>query len=131
MLPPILLDQGLPWRVAASLRELGIDALAVGDPGAPPEGSDDETNIRFCKDEGRVLVTNDRGRKDKQILVHLQANRVHAVFVYKDLREAEPYALARALLDAAEAMADRVGRSRGLLSDRLKPTGRLEPRRRR
>jgi hypothetical protein len=128
LLPPILLDQGLPWQVAASLSDLGLTAHAVGDAGAPAEGSADEVNIRWCADNGAILVTNDRGKKDKTILSHLNSHHVHAVFVYKDLRGAEPADLMRALLNAAEALADLVARPRGLVHHRLKPSGRLEPR---
>jgi hypothetical protein len=128
VLPPILLDQGLPWQVAAALSQLGLSAHAVGDPGAPQEGSDDETNITWCADKGAILVTNDRGRKDKTILRHLNTHHVHAVFVYKDLRDADPYHLARALLNAADTLADWASRPRGLIHHRLKATGRLESR---
>jgi hypothetical protein len=128
MLPPILLDQGLPWQVAAGLRVLGLDVTAIGEEGAPPEGSEDLVNIQWCAENGAVLVTNDRGRKDKTILTHLNTHRVGALFVYKDLRAAEPYELARALLNASERLAALVARPQGRVHHRLKPTGRLEPR---
>lgn len=65
---PLLIDEGLPPRIAEALRAVEVDALAIGDVGAPAKGSPDETNVPWCAKEGRLLVTNDRGRKDRVIL---------------------------------------------------------------
>jgi hypothetical protein len=72
-----------------------------------------------------VLVTNDRGKKDRVILDLLNEHHVHAVFVYDDLRAAAPHHLLRALL-CAEAALDQGAQKRGLIAARLKPSGRIE-----
>ena len=97
---PILIDEGLPEQVAAALRCLSLDVQAVGDAGAPPKESEDDVNVEWCKARAAVLVTNDRGRKERIILRLLSQHHVGAIFVYKDLRAAPPQALARALLNA-------------------------------
>jgi hypothetical protein len=76
-----------------------------------------------------LLVTNDRGKKDRVILGLLNQHHVHALFVYDDLRAAPPHHLLRALL-SAEAALDQAAGHRGLIAARLKPTGRIESRRR-
>jgi hypothetical protein len=125
---PILLDEGLPWQVAEALRAAGLEAFAVGhDPEAPPDQSDDDVNVKWCQARGSVLVTNDRGRKEKVILRALAAERVHALFVYKDLRAAPPHALLKALLVAEERM-EQLAAGRGLIHHKLKSTGRLAQR---
>lgn len=126
----LLLDEGLPAGVAAALRAVEIDALAIGDAGAPLKSSLDETNITWCAQQSRLLVTNDRGKKDRVILGLLNQHHVHAVFVYNDLRAAPPHHLLRALLIAETALDEQAARPRGLIAARLKRTGRLEPRRR-
>jgi hypothetical protein len=126
---PLLIDEGLPASIAEALRLVEVDALAIGDIGAPTKGSVDEVNVPWCAKQKRLLVTNDRGKKDRVILGLLNENHVHALFVYNDLRAAPPHHLLRALLRAEEALDQAVGR-RGLIAGRLKPTGRIELRRR-
>jgi hypothetical protein len=126
---PLLIDEGLPARVAEALRAVEVDALAIGDVGAPAKESPDETNVAWCAKEHRVLVTNDRGKKDRVILGLLNQHHVHALFVYKDLRAAPPHHLLRALL-CAESALDQAAGNRGLISARLKPTGKIDLRRR-
>lgn len=125
---PLLLDEGLPHRVASALSQLGWDVRAVGHDDAPPRSSSDEVNCRWCADRGAILVTNDRGRKDRVILDLLAQHHVHALFIHDDLRAAELHDLARALLNAEKALVDRASRPRGLIHHRLMPTGRINPR---
>jgi Domain of unknown function (DUF5615) len=126
---PLLFDQGLFPSVARALRELSLEALAVGEPGAPAEGSSDADNCKWCSDTGAILVTNDRGKKEKDILDALAEYHVHALFIYKDLRAGPPHRLAGALLAAEQRMDDVVSRPRGgLLRHKLKPGGRIEKR---
>lgn len=125
---PLLIDEGLPPRVAEALRAVEVDALAIGDVGAPAKGSADETNVPWCAQEGRLLVTNDRGRKDRVILDLLNQHHVHALFVYNDLRAGPPHHLLRALLHAEDALEQAAGR-RGLVAGRLRRSGRVEFRR--
>jgi predicted nuclease of predicted toxin-antitoxin system len=124
----LLPDEGLPRSVAEALRAVDIDAYAIGDVNAPSRSSTDEENIRWCSETGRVLVTNDRGRRDRVILSLLNQHHVHALFVYNELRAAPPRDLLRALL-CAESALDARAQQRGLIADRLKRSGRLERRR--
>jgi hypothetical protein len=125
---PLLLDEGLPPSVSAALSLAGWKAYAVGGPDAPPQGSEDEVNCRWCAERSAVLVTNDRGRKDRTILDLLAQHRVHALFVHNDLRGAPAHLLLRAVLNGEEAMDDFASRRHGLIRHRLKVTGRLEAR---
>lgn len=96
----LLFDQGLPGgaKVSRALGALGFDALTVGDGGAPPEGSSDETNCRWCATNDAVLVTHDRGKGNREILVMLDQHEVGALIVLRDLRSMPPHHLAKALL---------------------------------
>ena len=93
---PLLLDEGLPPQVATAFSELGLRAKAVGQPEAPPRGSGDEINCAWCNTEGAVLVTNDRGKADKEIHNLLAQHRVHAIFVTNELRDGPEHLLALA-----------------------------------
>jgi predicted nuclease of predicted toxin-antitoxin system len=126
---PLLIDEGLPAGIAEALRAVEVDALAWGDVGAPSKGSPDDTNVPWCANQNRLLVTNDRGKKDRIILSLLNRHHVHALFVYNDLRAAPPHQLLRALL-VAEVSLDQAAEQRRLIAARLKPTGRVEFRRR-
>lgn len=125
---PIFIDEGLPDAVAKALRILRLDAFANGDAPAPPKQSADDVNVAWCAHRGAVMITNDRGKKDRVILPLLEQHRVHAVFVYRDLRTEPPHVLARALLCAETAMDDLAARRSGLISHRLTPSGRLRRR---
>ena len=81
---PLLLDKGLPPVVAQGLAALGLDINAVGLPGAPPDNSSDDENCRWCLKNDAILVTTDRGRKDRAIMSALATHRIHAIFVYKE-----------------------------------------------
>lgn len=124
---PILLDAGLPPAVAAAFRLLGLDARAVGDSDAPAQDSEDDINCAWCAQHGAVLITNDRGKKDRTILDTLAQHRVHAVFVYADLRSAPAHELARALLHA-QAKMDAIAAGKKMIRHRLRPGGGLDKR---
>jgi hypothetical protein len=123
----LLIDEGLPPSIAEALRAVEIDALAIGDVGAPSKGTPDQVNIPWCAEQKRLLVTNDRGKKDRVILDLLNRHHVNALFVYNDLRAAPPHHLLRALL-LAETRLDEDAHKNKLIKARLKPTGRIEPR---
>ena len=99
----------------------------MGRDDAPADDSPDEENCKWCKDHGAILVTNDRGKKDKVILVALAAHHVDAIFVYRDLRTGPPGNLAKAIL-AAEGKIDALRASKKLIHHRLRPSGNLVPR---
>ncbi len=122
---PLLLDKGLPWTVAQALATLGLPADAVGLPGGPAENSPDDENCRWCLANGAVLVTNDRGKTNRAIIDALASYRVHAIFVYNDLRTGPAYPLARALLNAEGHMDTIVANRRRLIRHRLTPNGGL------
>lgn len=77
-----LFDENLPPAVGRGLRQIGFDVRVIGDPPAPARGSPDATNVEWCEANGAVLVTTDRGRKDKEILRLLRARTaVSVVFI--------------------------------------------------
>ena len=121
---PLLLDEGLPPQVATALSILDLQAKAVGQPEAPPRASGDSVNCEWCRTNRSVLVTNDRGKKDKEIHNLLVQHRVHAIFVTNELRDGPEHLLALALLKAEHKMEQTAHRH--LLHHRLRPSGRLE-----
>lgn len=123
---PLLLDEGLPRQVASAFRELSLEAKAIGDVEAPPRQSSDADNCVWCKTNGAVLVTNDRGKADKSIRDLLAQHHVHAIFVYSDLRNGAEHLLALALLLAEHKM-DLIA-EKHLLHHRLSAKGSLKPR---
>jgi hypothetical protein len=124
---PLLLDAGLPHSVAAAFRLLGLDARAVGDSDAPAKNSDDHALCAWCAERHAVLVTNDRGKKDRTMLDALARHHVDAIFVYADLRDGPAHKLARALL-LCEGKMEAIARGRSPIRHRLRPGGGLEKR---
>jgi hypothetical protein len=129
---PLLLDEGLYPQVATALRKVEWPAVAVGQEaeGAPPRSSGDggdAVNVRWCKDHSSVLVTNDRGKKDKKIGDLLAQDHVHAIFVHPDLRDGPPHRLLSALL-ASETKIDWHVDHNDLLRHRLRVGGGLTKR---
>jgi len=104
-----------------------LDARAVGEDGAPARKSTDETNCRWCHERGAVLMTHDRGKKDRTILDHLNQHQVHAIFLHDDLRTASTHEAVRAVLNSESHM-DQLAAGRYLIRRRLKLSGRLEKR---
>lgn len=121
----LLLDKGLPQQVAESFQLLKIDAHAVGQGVAPPDDSSDTFNCEWCAARGAVLVTNDRGKGNREILTALAQTGVDAIFVYDDLRAAPRHEFARALI-CAEAAIDQIGAKKKPIRHRLSPSGRLK-----
>jgi hypothetical protein len=113
--------------VAAAFRVLGLTAHAVGDPGAPERQSTDKANCEWCRANQAILITNDRGKKDKTILDHLAELEVDAIFVYNDLRFAPDHQLARAVLSSEKQM-DEIASGRSRLRHRLRAGGGLAKR---
>lgn len=127
----LLFDQGLPGgaKVSSALTALGLVAHTVGSPGAPPNGSEDEINCKWCSTNGAVLVTHDRGKKDREILEMLDRHLVGAILILKDLRTKPAHHLARALL-IAEPKMDLIAAGSKRLRHYLRPQGGLSPSRR-
>jgi len=121
----LLFDEGLPGgvSVARALAALGLDADAVGGEDAPPRGSKDDENCKWCSERGATLVTHDRGKKDKEIVKVLDRHQVGVIIILKDLRTKPPHHLARAILSSEVAMDDHADRKR--LRHYLRPGGGL------
>lgn len=113
--------------MATALVALGLEANAVGGAGAPPNGSSDEENCRWCSENDSILITHDRGKKDKEILKVLDQHQVGVILVLKDLRSMPAYHLARALLNA-EGKMDQIAEGKKRLRHMLRTGGGLTPR---
>jgi predicted nuclease of predicted toxin-antitoxin system len=126
---PLLVDQGLPPCVADALSRLSIDAHAVGGPApAPPKGDGDggdDVNVDWCRTRDAILVTNDRGKKDKVIIDLLAERHVHAIFVGKELRDGPARDLAAAVLNA-ERETERILGHGQLIKHHLSRSGKLK-----
>jgi len=73
--PRFLFDECIdPDLIAALLRlEPTIDALRVGDPGAPPKGTLDPDLLIAAEFMSRVLVTNDKRTMPRHLHAHYLA----------------------------------------------------------
>lgn len=125
----LLFDQGLPGgtKMGTALRTLGLEAYVVGESDAPPNGSSDDQNCRWCSERGAILVTHDRGKKDREIVDVLNRHQVGVILILKNLRTQPPHHLARAVL-SAEGKLDQLATGRRPLHHVLRPTGNLAPR---
>jgi hypothetical protein len=125
----LLFDEGLPGgaSVADALAALGLEAAAVGGDGAPPTGSLDNVNCRWCSENGATLITHDRGKKDREILQVLDQHQVGVILVLKNLRSKPAHHLARALLSSEGAM-DQIAQNKRL-RHYLRPSGVLTKKR--
>lgn len=112
-------------NIAEALSNLGWQAWTVGGPDAPPKGSSDHDNCEWCKANGAILVTHDRGKKNREILSALHQHQVSVLLVYKELRQRPPRALAKALLNAEGNIHQKLASGKHRLHHRLRPTGSL------
>jgi hypothetical protein len=122
----LLLDEGVSPSAAEALAALGLPVFAVGGAEAPALESTDDENCAWCADCGAVLVTHDRGRKDKAIHVAIRRHGVGVIFVHNDLRGPAKH-LVRALLSAEVAIDDLANRP-APMNHRLRPNGKVERR---
>lgn len=120
---PLLFDEGLSPHVATAFSILRLEAKAVGQPEAPQRGSADDINCAWCSSNSAVLVTNDRGKRDKAIHSLLAQHQVHAIFIHNDLRNGPEHLLAKALLNAESDMETKAAKH--LLHHRLRIGGGL------
>jgi hypothetical protein len=126
-LQPLLFDEGLPGgnAVPRALSALGWTATAVGDPGAPPRGLGDEVNIEWCRGNHSILVTHDRGKKEREIITVLDQCHVGAIIILTPMRKQPPMGMARALL-CAEGQIDAITLGRRTLRHHLRASGKLD-----
>jgi hypothetical protein len=71
--PRFLLDEHLPPSVAAELcrRAPGLQALVVGQAGAPAKGTPDSELLLWVEENGHLLITNNRASMPGHLKAHL------------------------------------------------------------
>jgi predicted nuclease of predicted toxin-antitoxin system len=67
--PPIHLDECIDHRIAAFLRAIGVDVVTVSE--AATSSNDDEAQLMFATEQGRMLVSQNQ----------IDFRRLHAAFV--------------------------------------------------
>jgi len=99
----LLLDQGLPRSSAVLLREMGIDAIHVGDLGM--SSAPDEAILAFARENGFIIVTLDA---DFHALLATSAAPGPSVVRLREqrLKARDAARLLRAVLDRAEIEMD-------------------------
>jgi len=72
-----LIDENLPPIIARQIhqREPRIQALAVGQPGAPSTGTPDPRLLFWIEENGYMLLTNNRASMPGHLSKHLAAGR--------------------------------------------------------
>jgi predicted nuclease of predicted toxin-antitoxin system len=99
-----LLDEDISPRVAAGLRERGIDAVSAHDAGAANQRVPDEAHLQAAAASGRVLVTYNRADFQALDAQWRQLQRNHAGILWCSERTIPRRAfgnLIRALQEAA------------------------------
>jgi hypothetical protein len=85
-------------------------------------------NCEWCSENDAVLITHDRGKKDREILEVLDRHKVGVILILKDLRTKPAHHLARALLIAEGKMDQEASHKR--LRHYLRSGGGLSPKKR-
>ncbi len=72
-----LVDQDTPPTLSAALRRAspGIDIIQVGDPGAPPLGTQDPDLLIAAETLGRALISRDKKPMPRHLLAHCAGGR--------------------------------------------------------
>jgi hypothetical protein len=72
-----LLDENVTPVFRTQLLKLDprIMVWKMGDPGAPPLGTDDQTILRWCEENSFILVTNNRKTIPQHLSTHLDEGR--------------------------------------------------------
>ena len=82
-----MIDENTSRVLADQLSRLApeIDALLVGDEGAPPRGTRDPEILCWCEDAGYSLVTRNRKSMPPHLDAHLAAGRhIPGIFTIRD-----------------------------------------------
>lgn len=77
MKPRYLLDEHVNRAIQRQLRRLDpqIDVLAIGDPDTPPAGTSDLDILGWLKENGYILVTENRSTLPVHLSDHFAAGR--------------------------------------------------------
>lgn len=77
MNPRFLLDEHINKAILRQLRRLdpNIDVLAIGDYGAPDNGTSDPEILNWLEEKGYILITENRSTMPKHISDHLAMGR--------------------------------------------------------
>jgi hypothetical protein len=72
-----LLDEHVAHAIQSQLLRLDadIDVLAVGQPGAPAQGTDDSNILAWIEQTGYVFITGNRRTIPEHLQAHYQAGR--------------------------------------------------------
>jgi hypothetical protein len=76
-----LLDENLPKRFAEGFTLLALEVKAIGQADTPTTGSSDAAVVQWCLDNDYVLVTKDRGRKNREMIELIRTTRVSVVMI--------------------------------------------------
>lgn len=72
-----LLDEHVApaYRKQMIQREPGLTVFIIGDIGVPPRGSPDPELLRWCEENGFVIITNNRSSMPAHLADHLAEGR--------------------------------------------------------
>src|ERR1051326_5202337 len=72
-----LIDENLdPLYKAQMLNKMpGLVVYSIGDPGLPPKGTLDPEILRWCEENGFILITNNRKSMPIHLAEHLSRER--------------------------------------------------------
>ncbi|AOW98764.1 MULTISPECIES: DUF5615 family PIN-like protein [Moorena] len=82
-----LLDEHIPlsYRTQMLRRYPQLKVWAIGDPNTPPKGTSDPDILRWCEDNGFILVTNNRKTMPVHLKDHLAAGlHVPGIFIINE-----------------------------------------------
>jgi predicted nuclease of predicted toxin-antitoxin system len=126
-LAEFLLDENLWPDVGRGLKLCGYDLHVIGDPPSPDRGARDQENVEWCVARGAMLITGDRGRKNREMLDLLAREPVHVMLTHGGLTQrAFMRAFVRHCDGIEEAIERCLARGGGVVRRRLKREGGLE-----
>lgn len=72
-----LLDEHIPgaYREQLVYHDSTLTVLMIGDEGAPPRGASDPEILKWCEQNGFILITNNRDSMPQHLVEHLAAGR--------------------------------------------------------
>jgi uncharacterized protein with PIN domain len=106
-LAEFLFDENLWPDVSRGLRLCGYDTYVIGDAPAPNRGSTDGDNVAWCVARGAMLVTADRGRRNREMLDLLSRHPVHVLLVHTGVTQR---AFMRAFVRHCDGLEDAIDR---------------------